>query len=624
MISRMSKVEIVGPKKLLLEVLTLVRKLGVFHIEPEPGGFVEEVREAKVTALFPDEKIISERLMLEELGRKIDVLVSCLPKTAIREIYLRPPEIFGSIAAVVGKHLAYCGELKRRQERLREELAELERHTVFIEALESLFRDMTIPTDLEFVGVTLKEPQAVEQVRRLLLKLTDGQFEIFTTVARDSSLVVLLAVEKGVAGKVRDLLSGERIPELVFPESIAHMTLPGKIGYVRDRMKQISAEVASVEAEMEKFGRHWLAIYLRVREWIHNRQSLLKTTAKVFETELCFFIYGWMPSNELPGLARTLKEKFRGMVVIEEKEIREQELDRVPVVIKNPPYFRPFEIFARLLPLPSYRSFDPTIFIGIFFPIFFGMILGDAGYGLILLVSAVIAREIFRDRPLFRDAASILTICSVYTIIFGFFFGEFLGELGHELFGLRPLWISRSRAVIPMLYFSVSVGIFHVLLGLFLGFLTAVRRKVAREALFKLVNILVILCLVAFFVARSIHVPPNLNRVLVFVLVVLTFTLVFSGGLLAPLELLKSVGNIISYTRIMAIGLASVLLASVANTLAGMTGDILTGVLIAGLLHAVNIVLGVFAPTIQSLRLHFVEFFGKFLEHGGQKYEPFK
>ena len=268
MISRMSKVEIVGPKKLLLEVLTLVRKLGVFHIEPEPGGFVEEVREAKVTALFPDEKIISERLMLEELGRKIDVLVSCLPKTAIREIYLRPPEIFGSIAAVVGKHLAYCGELKRRKERLREELAELERHTVFIEALESLFRDMTIPTDLEFVGVTLKEPQAVEQVRRLLLKLTDGQFEIFTTVARDSSLVVLLAVEKGVAGKVRDLLSGERIPELVFPESIAHMTLPGKIGYVRDRMKQISAEVASVEAEMEKFGRHWLAIYLRVREWV--------------------------------------------------------------------------------------------------------------------------------------------------------------------------------------------------------------------------------------------------------------------------------------------------------------------------------------------------------------------
>jgi V/A-type H+-transporting ATPase subunit I len=99
---------------------------------------------------------------------------------------------------------------------------------------------------------------------------------------------------------------------------------------------------------------------------------------------------------------------------------------------------------------------------------------------------------------------------------------------------------------------------------------------------------------------------------------------IFAGGLLAPLELLKSIGNIISYARIMAIGLASVLLATVANILGGMTGDILTGVLVAALLHAVNIVLGVFAPTIQSLRLHFVEFFGKFMEHGGRKYQPFK
>jgi V/A-type H+-transporting ATPase subunit I len=74
----------------------------------------------------------------------------------------------------------------------------------------------------------------------------------------------------------------------------------------------------------------------------------------------------------------------------------------------------------------------------------------------------------------------------------------------------------------------------------------------------------------------------------------------------------------------MAIGLASALLASVANTLGGMTGDILTGVLVAGLFHAVSLLLGVFAPTIQSLRLHYVEFFSKFLEHGGRRFEPYE
>ncbi len=96
----------------------------------------------------------------------------------------------------------------------------------------------------------------------------------------------------------------------------------------------------------------------------------------------------------------------------------------------------------------------------------------------------------------------------------------------------------------------------------------------------------------------------------------------YTGGLLAPFEILKSIGNIISYARIMAIGLTSVLIAFVANRLAGMTGDIIIGVVIAGLIHLLNMVLGVFSPTIHSLRLHYVEFFGKFLEQGGRRFEP--
>jgi V/A-type H+-transporting ATPase subunit I len=104
----------------------------------------------------------------------------------------------------------------------------------------------------------------------------------------------------------------------------------------------------------------------------------------------------------------------------------------------------------------------------------------------------------------------------------------------------------------------------------------------------------------------------------------LTPFLFFAGGLLAPLELLKSIGNIISYVRIAAIGLTSVLLAFVANNLAGLTGDVVTGVVVAGLIHLLNIVLGVFSPTIHSLRLHYVEFFSKFIEYGGKKFDPLK
>jgi V/A-type H+/Na+-transporting ATPase subunit I len=87
---------------------------------------------------------------------------------------------------------------------------------------------------------------------------------------------------------------------------------------------------------------------------------------------------------------------------------------------------------------------------------------------------------------------------------------------------------------------------------------------------------------------------------------------------------MKNIGNIVSYARIMAIGLASVLIAQVANRFAGLTGDMVVGVLVAGFIHLINIALGIFSPTIHVLRLHYVEFFDKFIVYGGRKFEPFK
>jgi V/A-type H+-transporting ATPase subunit I len=133
-----------------------------------------------------------------------------------------------------------------------------------------------------------------------------------------------------------------------------------------------------------------------------------------------------------------------------------------------------------------------------------------------------------------------------------------------------------------------------------------------------------ILCLATVLASFFKIFPSVLARPVIIAILILTPILLFTGGLLAPLELLKNIGNIISYVRIMAIGLTSVLLAFVANNLGGLTGDVVTGIMVAGLLHLLNIVLGVFSPTIHSLRLHYVEFFSKFIEHGGRRFEPLK
>jgi len=163
----------------------------------------------------------------------------------------------------------------------------------------------------------------------------------------------------------------------------------------------------------------------------------------------------------------------------------------------------------------------------------------------------------------------------------------------------------------------------HILLGLVLGVVTAFKKHVRKEAFHKLLNIAVILCLVTVFASFFGYLPALLSKPIIIAILVATPFLFLSGGLLAPLELLKSIGNIISYVRIMAIGLTSVMLAYVANRIAGEMGDIVIGVAMATLLHLLNIILGVFSPTIHSIRLHYVEFFSKFVESGGKKFEPF-
>jgi V/A-type H+-transporting ATPase subunit I len=175
-----------------------------------------------------------------------------------------------------------------------------------------------------------------------------------------------------------------------------------------------------------------------------------------------------------------------------------------------------------------------------------------------------------------------------------------------------------------MIFFTLAVGVAHVLLGLFFGVITEFRKKEKKEAVYKLLSIIIILGLIVVLASFFDFIPVVFARPVIIAILFLTPLLFFTGGLLAPLELLKSIGNIISYVRIMAIGLTSVLLAFVANNLGGLTGDIVTGIIVAGLIHLLNIILGVFSPTIHSLRLHYVEFFSKFMEHGGRRFEPLK
>lgn len=624
MIVRMSKIEIAGPKGLLQDVLSMLQESGIFQIEPTTLGFVEKVEERYIRPFLPDDHSLSERLFLEDLRAKIGELFSYLPWVSVRKSYIEPRSIIDTIAENLKMHSTTCRGLSQKKEALQKESDEISRYKIFLDAIESILEGIEKAPDIDFIGLTIRDVGAVEDLKALLSRLLEDRFELLTATASDGSLIGLIITEKGLSEKIRRLLSDERIPEFTFPSYLGSLSFPEKIAFLKERIAGLDSEIRSLNKELERFAARWMPIYERVAKWIDERLSLLRTTAFVFETRMCFFVYGWMPSGNVSKIRGQLMDVFEGKVVIEEKEIREEDLERVPIFIKNPAYFRPFELFVRLLPLPRYASYDPTPFIGIFFPLFFGMILGDAGYGIILAMFALFLAKRFKKRKNIQDASRILLISSIYTIFFGILYGEFFGELPKIFFGIEPICIERRTAVMPVLFFAVTVGVVHIILGLFLGVITAFKKKTKREALYRLLNIIVILCIMALIAVLFDIFPDLLTKPVVIAILILTPLLFFTGGLLAPFELLKNIGNIISYARIMAIGLTSVLLAFVANSFTGMTGNVVVGVVVAGLLHLINIILGVFSPTIHALRLHYVEFFSKFMEPGGRRFEPLK
>ena len=178
-----------------------------------------------------------------------------------------------------------------------------------------------------------------------------------------------------------------------------------------------------------------------------------------------------------------------------------------------------------------------------------------------------------------------------------------------------------------LLVMSIGVGAVHVTLGLILGVWEAIRSRSRNHLLERggmllgLIGLFFVIGVLTDYLPKGLMTPAIVGMIIGIVL--LGASLGWLGILMGPIEFISLIGNILSYLRIAAIGLASVALARVANEMAGMVGNLIVGVIVAVLIHALNLVMGAFSPTIHSLRLHYVEFFRKFYESGGRPYQPF-
>ncbi len=618
MIIAMAKIRVIGPRDRLPEVLDVIQDAGVLHLAAPAA-------DSAVTSVVPADRENRERRNIRRLLDDVDWDLGHLGPgpgghAAVPETAAAEPVEWARTAA----------RLRRRLERMDAQLAHLDeerslilKYRSFFDAFRSLLEAEPRWPHTTAYHVLLRsgDQDALPRLRQALGRILDGAFEMYDRPLESGETAVLVIVPADHAANLERLFVESRVEEIPVPAAYGGGTLANAIPEMLARLKLIPRERDALGREREGLARAHRAELERARAWLNDRRAHLDALALSGVTSHAFVIEGWLPADGRAAFEKRIHAACGREVVVSEESREEWTSEDAPVVLSNPRLFRPFEAVLRLMPLPKYGTLDPTPFVAVFFPAFFGLMVGDVGYGLILGLLALVVRTQTRTGTLLRSVAEIAGACALFAVIAGVLFGELFGDLGSRWLGLKPVLFRREEAILPFLILAISLGAVHILLGLILGVVSS--RAHPRQAVGRgisaamLVGVIVALLAVLEVLPRGLLTPTVIGLFVAFPLLIL------AEGITAPIELLSALGNILSYARVMALGVASVMLAVVANQMVGAMGSVAVGVTFALLFHLVNFAIALFSPTIHALRLHYVEFFGKFYSAGGVRYAPF-
>ena len=628
MIVEMSKVQVLGPRRLLPETLQCLHTQGILQLRPvsdTPAARPDQMAQRTLRRAPMARADLTKERSLEEICRRLHELLLILPvpEQGIPDKAGLPDVASTDFLSRLEVVEAEIRALNDRRLALEEERDLATRYERILTPLVPLLGELGEATHVETVGILVRRdhPEILRLLKQEVGRITRGAYAMLFRAVDKEEAGVLLTVPREFCRDLSHLLFEQGIAEIRLPGRYASQPFVATLLLLLRRRRELPVEIAAVEVELLRVSRRWSEPLRQAHRMAQDRLARLRAIADCGETDHAFVISGWVPTERCKLLASALEETLQRRVTLLEHAIRREEYDAVPVVLRNPGCVQPFELLLSLLSPPRYGSVDPTPFLACFFPLFFGLMLGDVGYGAIALALALLARKREWGGETGRKVAAIAIASSVSAIVFGVLFGEVFGGLG-GLVGFHPILFDRTKAVLAFLGLVLVVGGVHVVLGVGLALWTALRHGEREKTIAKLTTLALILVACLVILACLDYVPLSLAKWALVTVGPLLGVLMTVENYLAPLELLKILGNVLSYARLMALGMASVMLAEVANQMPGLF-TVVVGVTVAVLLHAVNFAMGCFSPTIQALRLHYVEFFDKFYQDGGQPYRPF-
>jgi len=452
-----------------------------------------------------------------------------------------------------------------------------------------------------------------------LADIKDLTAEVIVLDEAPEGRAIVVFAYKSDGAEVKHFLKAHDFADVVFPK---------RIGLAREiaadltdaaRMKESLAD--NLEEEAKKVAERKAELQLYYDQLVAKQERMASSG---LETQKTFFVEGWVRADKTDEVVKAVK----GVTPAYDLNFVEPEEGEIPpTVMENGKFSRPYEFVTELYSRPKIGSLDPDFMMAPFHFIFFGMMLSDAGYGLVLTILLYVVLKLFKPQDSTGKLLTVIFFGGISTVIWGILFG---GWFGLEW---RPLLFAPMKEPLKMLALCFGLGALHLGTGMCMKMYLEVKRGNVWAAIFDELSWLVMF-LGLFLMAL---LPREIGKYLAILgAATIVFTggrekkgiiAKFFGGLLTLYNISGYVSDLLSYSRLFALGLATGVIAMVINTIAKMlweTGPV--GIVVAVFVlvggHIFNIIINVLGSFVHSSRLQYIEFFGKFYEAGGRAFTP--
>ena len=623
----MAKVSLVGLKEDRERIVGAIHDLGVFQVEPVAKEALEFVA--------PEHGSDQARAVADQMIRFRGLKVALPPSPP------GPPQAFADLPAILAATGQVpiddeVGALKREEDALlteRKSLTDqidlLTRYSFYTDRLELLFGRSIVSLFGEAA------PERFEEFRQQLPPLA----HLLTgPVGAHTGFVLSLPVpDADTVGRLAQRLGIPltAAPRLTGTPAEARPPLEARRGAVDARLTEIRRRLSEISAR-------WYPTVLALEEALTIENRKFESYGRLGAGERTFTIEGWVPKRDLPRLEAAVGAASGGSAQIFPIQTNE----RAPTLMDNPPGVRYYEFFIRFYAIPQADEWDPTWVFALAFPLFFGLMLGDVGYGLVILGVSLWFIAGFPGAAKLPKAPKnmIKTIVSpwamrqiAYTLIPGCLIAITAGVFFDSFFGFHfypnPIFDPIAR-IAALLLLAGYIGVAMVTMGFILGALKEHFHHHRRGVIGKIGGIVLTwgIALFGLAVLRS-QTAFTLDGFTVGLGLTVVGVVLLIGGegiMIGGLGIIEVVSHILSYTRLIGILLASVILALVINEIAygsivgGAIGGVIGGIVLLVVGQGFNIIIGVFEPGIQGARLLFVENFSKYYEGNGRPFRPLR